>query len=468
MKFYSFCFLLAASLLLLCHFGCKKISGLSIGSLAFSKDTLVFDTVFTTIGSTTQQFKIYNTDSKSIAIDEVQLMGGANSPFRMNLDGLSGTAFSDIVLDGKDSLFVFVEVTLNVNNQSYPLVIQDSIRFRTNGKDQYIQLVVWGQDVYYHYSYLGPGTKTYDLNEGVWPNDKPHLIYGAAFVDEDKSLTIQEGTKIYLHKNALLYVYKGTLVVNGTLNNEVTIQGDRLEASYNDIPGQYYGIYFDSARPSSIDYAIIKNGTSGIHLFDKNAANLASEYTLTIRNSKIYNHQNNGIFMYAGARVKAENCVISKNGGFALLVLVGGDFNFSHCDLLGYNSQSQNQAVGIVNHYVTNNTQYIGSIHEGTLNNCVVYGSNNSEIAFDTIPYTGVTLNFNIHNCLLRKENVDFSSIFTDNLWNLDPKFEDVGLNKFIPLDNSPLKGSADPNFPAGSWTNINGEIISPPNIGAY
>ena len=252
MKKYSFIPYIVVLVILVFNSGCKKKNSFSNGNLSFSRDTLVFDTVFTTIGSTTKQFKIYNNDNKAVNIDKIQLMGGENSPFRINVDGTPGKTFSSITLPGNDSLFVFIEVTLKVNNSTNPMVIEDSIRFTTNGVDQYVQLRVWGQDMYYHYSYLGPGNNVYDTNEGVWPNDKPHLIYGAAIVDEDKSLTIQSGTKIFMHKNALLFVYKGTLNINGTLNNEVTIEGDRLESDYDDISGQFYGVYFDNAKPSTI------------------------------------------------------------------------------------------------------------------------------------------------------------------------------------------------------------------------
>ena len=96
---------------------CKKSSGLSQANVTFSTDTLLFDTVFTTLGSTTQQFKIYNPDSKTILVQEVELMGGKSSPFRVNLDGVSGTKFENLSIEGKDSLFAFVDVKLNVNNQ---------------------------------------------------------------------------------------------------------------------------------------------------------------------------------------------------------------------------------------------------------------------------------------------------------------------------------------------------------------
>ncbi len=84
-------------------------------------------------------------------------MGGVNSPFSMNIDGDIGTTLTDIEIEGEDSLFAFIEVTLNINSQTLPMIIEDSIRFRTNGVDQYVKLAVWGQDMYYHYSNFQSG-----------------------------------------------------------------------------------------------------------------------------------------------------------------------------------------------------------------------------------------------------------------------------------------------------------------------
>jgi hypothetical protein len=434
---------------------CGKINSLSKKHLSFSVDTLVFDTVFTTIGSTTQQFKIYNNDNKSVIIEEIELMGGSNSFFRMNVDGIALDMIKDTKLLGRDSLFAFVEVTLNTNGQTLPLIIEDSIRFRTNGVDQYIKLAVWGQDAYFHYK---------DLNEGIWPNDKPHVIYGYAAVDSSKTLTIPAGTQIHLHKNALLYVYKSSLHVEGTLGNEVVFKGDRLEQMYQDVEGQYYGIYFHEAKESTIDYAIIKNGTSGIHVYSNDASN--PNYTLTLTNSKIFNHSRYGIFIYSGGKVKAENCIVSKCGTHALIILEGGDVNFNHCNLLGYGN-SQSPAVGISNFYndYTNGVTNVGSINEGKFYNCIISGNLNSELAIDTIQMSGVSLNFDFKNCLIRSEIIFQDTFYQNTLWNDNPLFEDTAQGDFLFTSNSTLNGN-------GLVSSVTNDILgsprnNPPDIGA-
>ena len=434
---------------------CGKKTFLSKGHLNFSVDTVVFDTVFTTIGSTTKQFKIYNKENRTINIEEIELVGGTSSPFRINVDGVAGTILTDIELEGKDSLFVFVEVTLNINSQNLPMVVEDSIRFRTNGVDQYVKLAVWGQDAYFHYK---------DLNEGTWANDKPHVIYGYAAVDSAKTLNIPAGTKVHMHKNAIFYVYKSTLNIQGTLGNEVVFQGDRLEADYDDVAGQYYGIYFQEAKPSTIDYAILKNGTAGVHLYSKDAQ--SSGYTLTMTNTIIQNQARYGVFIYSGAKVKAENCIIAKNGTHALLVLEGGDFNFNHCDLLGYGSSSS-PAVGISNYFTNSatSTTNVGSINEGKLYNCILTGNLTTELAIDTLLMTGVTVDFDFKNCLIKSEEIQTDAFYQNILWNNAPLFTDPSIFDFTFSPNSVLNGNG---FMSSVITDILGNARNnPPDIGA-
>jgi hypothetical protein len=467
---YIIHFLIVSILIFTSLQSCKKKETYGKGNLHFSQDTIVFDTVFTTIGSTTKQFKIYNKDNNPLNIEEIELIGGENSPFRINIDGNSGTLFNNIKILSRDSLFGFIDVKLRVNNQIYPMVIEDKIRFKTNGVTKYITLVVWGQDIYYHYSDMENGNLL-DLNEGIWPNDKPHLIYGAAFVDEGKTLNIQAGTKVYFHKNAKLFIYKGTLNINGELNNEVTFEGDRLEEEYNNIRGQYYGIYFDSARPSSINYLNLKNGTNGIHLFDNNNSNGPFDYTLTVKNSKIYNNENNGILIYKGARIKVENTIISNNAGFGFLLLHSGGFNFNHCNILGYNSASKSQAFGILNYFDNTISPLFGSISEGKVTNSIIYGNQDVEFTYDIVTNqspVSISLDFQ-HNLIQTDTNNQKASFFVNgNIFNSNPMFTNILNFDFTLQPLSPAIGKANNSFPTSNGLNIKGESISPANIGAY
>lgn len=420
---------------------CKKKQSNSDGNLEFSRDTLVFDTVFTTIGSTTGQFKIYNRDKKKLTIEAIELMGGSSSPFKMNFDGLQGTLFNNIEIEGEDSLFCFVEVTLNVNGGTLPMVVEDSIRFRSNGKDQYVQLVVWGQDMYYHYSDLE--NKIYDLNEGTWPNDKPHLIYGAAVVDSAKTLNIIGGTQIYMHKKSILYNYKGRLNIDGDYNNKVVIQGDRLESFYDNVPGQYYGVYYYQALPSIIDNVIIKNATAGIHITSKDSGDST---TVTITNSEIFNAESYGLFFFDSPIVVAENTLVHSNAVHALLVLKGADIKFTHCNLLGYGGgDGSYPAVGIRNWHTVDGITYITDV-TGEFNNCVIYGAGTEELVFDNINQGGVNISFNFRNCLLRLPSSS-DPMFSNCLFNQSPDFKDISNDDFTTYSSSSMKNNGTSLF---------------------
>lgn len=445
---------------------CKKNTVFSKNDLNFSLDTLVFDTVFTTIGSTTKQLKIYNTDNVPIRIESISLKNGNNSPFRLNVDGKAGTNFSNIEIAPNDSIYAFIDVKLSVNNQTLPMVVEDEIQFTTNGKTQKVQLAVWGQDIHYHYSDMLNGS-VLDFNEGTWENDKPHLIYGAAIVNEGKTLTIPAGTKVHLHNNARLIIYKATLNIEGSLGNEVTFQGDRLESDYDNVANQYYGIYFDSARTSTINYLELKNASVGIHLFGNNELNAPNDYTLTITNSKILNNGYYGILSYRGSSVNVENSIISKNESFGFLSLVGGKFNFNHCNILGYKSSNQSQAFGVINYFTENELTYVSSV-EGIVTNSIIYGYNENEIGFDTLTnINGISINLDFQRNLIKKDTANLPSWYTNNsIWNKDPLFTDINEFDFTLLPNSPAVGIGDNTFPYFNNLNLKGVSVSPPNIG--
>lgn len=95
--------------------------------LEFSTDTVSFDTIFTSIGSSTQRMKVYNRNSKGIRISSAYLASGGTSGFRVNIDGQSGTTFSDVEIYNKDSIYVFVEVTVDPHDSDSPVLVEDSL-----------------------------------------------------------------------------------------------------------------------------------------------------------------------------------------------------------------------------------------------------------------------------------------------------------------------------------------------------
>jgi hypothetical protein len=439
---------------------CKKDNIFSNNNIEFSTDTLLFDTVFTTVGSTTERFKVYNPNAGTINIEEIELMGGEDSPFRINIDGIPGVYHENIEIRGNDSLFGFVEVTLEVNNLTNPLIISDSIRFLTNGTDQYLKLDVWGQDAYFH------ANEVVGDSYEAWNNDKPHVLYGIVAVgfpglDSNLTLTIPPGTEIYGHKNSRLIVYKSAININGELGNEVTFQGDRLESFYDDVSGQWWGIHMIEAQTSSIDYAIIKNGSVGLRV-----DTTQDPVTLNLSNTIIDNSNFYNLNLVASPIVNAENCQFGRAGLASGFLFAGGEYNFKHCNFVNYWSGARGgPALSIQNWYTFEGITYVSSITNSRFDNCIFYGNGVNEISVDTLP--GLTMDFEFNACLMKREEIyDFSNYSPSVLWNINPLFVDPVLSDFMLQEGSPLIGAGDPAY--SNALDINGVPRSAPEIGLY
>jgi hypothetical protein len=158
-----------------CH---REEDYLHDAALSFSIDTLTFDTVFTTIGSTTRYFTVINNNSKAVYLNKIYLAAGGSSQFRLNIDGVAASSVSDVVIPANDSIFIFVEVTVDPTNSNSPMVVEDSVVFVAENSSKSVKLIAWGQDVHLLENYVLS-------HDTVWNDDKPYLIYvGDSETDE--------------------------------------------------------------------------------------------------------------------------------------------------------------------------------------------------------------------------------------------------------------------------------------------
>ncbi len=95
----------------LLFFSCKKESFITSpqARLYTSADTLSYDTVFTSVGSITKSFKIFNNNNQKLLLSKIKLSGGASSFFKINVDGISSSEVADIEVNANDSIYVFVQ-----------------------------------------------------------------------------------------------------------------------------------------------------------------------------------------------------------------------------------------------------------------------------------------------------------------------------------------------------------------------
>ncbi len=456
---------------------CKKDSILEDQgvTLGFSQDTLLFDTVFTTIGSSTQYLIVTNTEDQKISISNIRLATGTASNYRINVDGQSGVSFANVEIAAKDSIYIFVEVTVDPNGGNTPMIVTDSILFETNGNQQDVDLVAFGRDAYFIVGSKNYGNLKYKIVAGehidtTWTKTKPIVIYGYAVVDSTGSLTIEAGTEVYFHSKSGLWIYKGgKLTVNGTQAEPVVFQGDRPEPYYENLPGQWDRIWInESDAASSINYAIIKNAFIGIQteiLQDVMAAN-----KLELKNTIIENMSGAGI-LSRYYNIDAENIVVSNCQQYCAALTMGGDYEFRQSTFGNYWAYSTRKTPSIYfNNYFEdqNKKVYPFDLTKANFTNCIVYGNLTEEIVADNNSQGG-QFNFLFDHVLVKTEH----DVTDPNHWiaiikNQNPLFEDYENNNLHLKTNSAAadagKGGVSPSVDLDGNT----RDASTPDLGAY
>ncbi len=452
----------------------------SIGTLEFSKDTVFLDTVFSATSSSTYALKVYNRSDNDISIPTIELGNGADSGYRLNVDGVPGQAFENIDILAKDSIFVFIESTINYNEVTSPLYIDD-LQFDSGANEQVVKLVTLVQDAHFLFPSKENGIietlvldgedteiqgRFLEDDELLFTNEKPYVIYGYMMVGtetgEPKTLTIEAGANVHFHANSGLYINENaTLHVLGTRNiegqpqTEVVCQGDRLEPEYENVPGQWGFIsLFPTSVNNIINYATIKNGTVGV--LSQGIANI-SVPVLEISNSQIYNQSLFGI-LGIHTNIKGANLAINNAGIAAFSGMVGGVYNFTHCTFA--NSWSPRSTPNILlldsNKIIkTEDSELVTSdFYEMSFTNCIIDGSNNIELEFiqdgDTefnYIFSNNSIQFNdVNNIYTDDPFYDFTNLalFTNNLLNIEPDFKNLYLNELIIGEDSECIGQAN------------------------
>jgi hypothetical protein len=380
-------------LLLLAHFySCRKDKLLNAPDavVRFSQDSVLFDTVFTSIGSSTRNIRVINPHSQRIRISDIRLQNADASFFILNVDGSPGRNFSEIEIAANDSLYIFIQVKINPNDANSPLIVSDAIVFTVNGNEQQVALEAWGQDAYYHrpVSAIHFSDGTYlpylriDTNNHAsvtWKKDKPHVIYGYLVVDSTQKLTIEAGVRVYLNYKAGLWVYRyGELHVQGQKGNEVIFQGARREKDFADEPGQWDRIWInEGSLNNTIDYAIIKNGYVGVQ-----AENLQFDTigVLKLTNTKIQNMSRWGIYG-VGFVIDAGNNVVSNCQEYCLNLLYTNSCQFIHCTFANFwnKEKARDKSTVNLNNY-TDTKSFQAYYYFG---NCIIDGKLDNEITLD-------------------------------------------------------------------------------------
>lgn len=348
----------AVAMLLSFIYSCQQIE-FDTGSavdLRFSTDTLTFDTVFTQVGSTTRFFKIHNESNRFARIDEIRL-GAESSSFRINADGYQGPVIRDLEIPPEDSVYIFVEVTVDPDQplSVSPFIIEEKIEVVTGAESSEVVINAWGQNANYIPSVKGAKRQvliTCDMNTWTWDDPKPYVIYGVVIIDSC-TLEIPPGTDVYVHggtvfsggqsyNDGVLFIAKhGSLQIRGTQDEPVTFQSDRLEPDYQDRIAQWGRIQLGAeSKNNVISHARLRHANVGV-LVDS-LAQLDIDHTVIGFNGGA------SLAAFKGL-VTGYNNLFHSAAGYNLRIDLGGYYRFDYCTFA--NVGFGEEAVDVANYF---------------------------------------------------------------------------------------------------------------------
>ncbi|GAB3541938.1 hypothetical protein GCM10027443_41970 [Pontibacter brevis] len=408
--------------------------------LEFSADTVLFDTVFVSRGSITKRLRVYNRNEKAVRISEITLAGAASSPYQLTINGVQSPLVNNVELRGGDSLYVLVKVNINPTDENLPFLVADSVLFRTNGQQQNVKLVAYGQNAYFH--------RKETIGDSVWENDKPHVLLDSVLVQEGATLTIKKGTRVFGSNKAVLLV-NGRLLVQGTPQERVVFGGYRQEEAYQTAPGQWEGIRILTRSSNNlIQYADIRNTRYGLRIGNPGKAGTQVEGCV-IAHAYI-----DGVVAFT-SDVKVVNTLIYNCGQYGFGGLGGGNYEVIYSTIVSYNNKAVREAPLFVITDFIPGTEIEDQPTSLRLVNSIVYSDSYNLKDEVLISPSGAATEIS-HNLLLTDV---YKEVFAQNGNKLNeaPKFKAPakadftldtlspasGAAKYLPAVQSDLKGTA-------------------------
>ena len=430
--------------------------------LEFSEDTIAFDTLISTIPSSTKTLYAFNNNGNGMRISTIQLEGGAGSLFRVNVDGryLADGSWHDFEVLKHDSLVIRIEMTPPEVGTTEPLYFEDKLHFLLeNGAQQTVVLT-------------GGSIDAYIMREGLLIEsdetlltDKAYVIYDSLVVKQGATLTLTEGTTLMFHDKAALHVY-GKLLVQGSLEKPVVLRGDRMDHMfdyllYDNTPSRWEGIVIHKdSYGNELRYCDLHSSLFGIIVEDtEQLMPDESNPSVTLDCCILHNIGGDGLQLN-NCVSKVTNTQISNTLGHTVN-LNGGSHFFVYCTLAQFYPFVANRGDGL--HLVSSEDggDY-GLLRKAHFINCVITGYGEDVIMGENIPQDG-SCDYLLHHCFLNTPPVDDEEHFVGCIFDRDKKKNEeeklVRQDNFVlfdtenffydftPKDSSMIRSLADPYY---------------------
>jgi len=340
----------------------------------FSADTIFFDTLFTERGSITKRLTVVNPNKNAIRIDRIYLGKGPSSEYEIIVAGVEMNEVKDQVIFGTDSLLILIKVIIDQNDRSFPFMVADSILFSYNNRLEQVILRTWGQNA----NFIGDSIF---LEDQVWESEIPYFLTGSILVDSLKSLTLKEGTRVYVSKGASIFV-KGRLHSLGTAERRILFRHERTDKEYENIPGQWGGIYFlEGSRGNEIFFTDIRNAQYGLRVGTPDPDTIPD---VIIKHARIENTSLGGIIAFT-SDLLVENSLVNTSAGYVLANLAGGNYQYIHCTIANYGTFffRQTPAVVFSNSILLDDNRHIDESLDIDFRYSIVWGDLKEEIVVE-------------------------------------------------------------------------------------
>lgn len=398
--------------------------------LTFSVDTVQMDTVFSTIGSSTYTFWVFNHSNDGIRLKSVRLRQGNQTGFRVNVDGSYldnslGSVVNDLEVRKGDSIRVFVELTAPETQKNEPQVVEDDLVFALeSGVEQRVCLRSWAWDALRLQNLVVK-------NDTLIESSRPIIVYGGIKVDSLATLTIRN-TMLYFHAG------KGIEVFGTLMTDSATLRGDRLDHMFANLPydrvsGQWGDegaiIFHSSSTGNVLKNTEIRNaGLFGIRC--DSAAYDSTSYRVDLQQCVIHNTAGTGIAAY-NSNIRLYDCQIT-NAWHDCLAVYGGKADIKHCTIAQFYPFSAPRGAAV---YFTN---YVGDYDYplyGLLCDSSIMTGYEDEVWTGALRDTAVAFEYYFMNTLIRAAEDSDSTRFRNIIWESAKDTVLQGIEHFPGID---------------------------------
>ena len=406
--------------------------------ISFSTPTVDFGTVFTGDVSPTARLVVANHNKKGIRISSIRFLA-PDSPFSVNVDGVSGDVFHDVEINGNDSIYLFLACKVAPDDSPAPRTVTDYLEFTVNGSVSSVEVEATAINV----------TRLKDVtidSDTRFSAEQPYVVFGSLTVAEGATLTLDPGTRLLFHDGADMRV-EGRLEAVGTPDMKIDFRGDRLDnvlpdVAYDIMAGQWKGISIGAnSFGNRMECVDMRSTEEGLRV---DSCGDLSRSKLILTNSWLHNSRTT-VLESKYAKVDAYGCCFSEAGG-AVVSLTGGEHKFvqntiANNYLFAIPSEANLSLYHCLPEHTADNSH---PLMKASFENGIIWGLgtplNEGDLEGSEVYLKNVLL----------KADGENDNWFVNCIWNEDPLFltirTDYYFNYHVQPD-SPAIGAGNPDF---------------------